>query len=248
MRSADSPKQIGHTAATVRDVFAGPQASLRGDSRMSYGNFLAPDSGSQAEQPSLARGIAAGVGAALAGAVAWALVGLLTGFQLGLIAVGIGHLVGIAMARFGRTSGAPTLYAAAAIAFCGALVGHLGWIYAAASRETGLGLGTVINLVGPIDVLTDTNITEPLSWLFFLLAPWAAVSATNRATRAPKPLTGPASSYPPPVYPPPVYTPPVYTPPVSTPEAAPGPGVIASDPVGEPGESSSPLSDQGRIT
>lgn len=153
------------------------------------------------QKSSFARGVGAGAAAAVVGAAAWALVGLLTGYQIGFIAIGIGYLVGAAMARFGRIKGTAPMLTAALIALVGALVGHLAWVYTAGSRETGIAITTLIDTIGPVEVITNTDITEPFSWAFFALAAFTAGQVAVRfADTLPAPV-GPAASYPPPVYP-----------------------------------------------
>jgi hypothetical protein len=153
------------------------------------------------DRPSFGRGVAAGVGAAAAGALLWAVIGVLTGFQVGFVAVGVGYLVGAATARYGRTGATSTMAASAVIAFAGAVVGHLGSVYASAIHETGLGLTTVITTYGPVDVLTNTELTDGLTWGFFVLAAFTAARISIRAANHVPAPVGHAASYPPPLDP-----------------------------------------------
>ena len=65
--------------------------------------------------------IAAGLGSALAGAVLWALVVYLTGYQIGLIAIAVGALVGFAVREAGR--GVDMKFG-----ILGAVCAALGWV------------------------------------------------------------------------------------------------------------------------
>ncbi len=72
------------------------------------------------------RGVLAGAGAALAGAVVWTVLVVITGYELGIVAVGIGLLVGLAMAAVagpGRSRALPVIGAVLALAGC--LLGNL---------------------------------------------------------------------------------------------------------------------------
>jgi hypothetical protein len=72
----------------------------------------------------LGRGIGFGLGAALVGAAAWAILTVVTDYKIGLVAVAIGFLVGLAMQRSGSTD--PRLpYAGAVIALIGCFLGDV---------------------------------------------------------------------------------------------------------------------------
>jgi hypothetical protein len=73
---------------------------------------------------SFGKGIAVALVAALAGAIGWAIITATSGYRIGLVAVGIGFLVGFAIERFG--GGDPKLpVAGAVIALLGCLLGDL---------------------------------------------------------------------------------------------------------------------------
>lgn len=70
-------------------------------------------------------GILGGAGAALAGAVVWALLTVATGYQLGIIAIGIGFLVGTAVRLVGKGFGTEFGIAGAVLALLGCVGGNL---------------------------------------------------------------------------------------------------------------------------
>jgi hypothetical protein len=80
-----------------------------------------PDTGSTRSRP-LAVAVAAGVAAALAGAAAWGLIVKWTGYEVGIVAWGIGLLSGAAVALAAGRSRGPVLQA---VAVASALVGIL---------------------------------------------------------------------------------------------------------------------------
>lgn len=144
---------------------------------------------------SLARGVAAAIGVALAGGAVWAIVGRLTGWQIGYLAIGLGYAVGVTMGKVGRSTDSSGAVAAAAVAFGGSLVGHLAWVYTGAAAELHVSTMDIVAAKGPIDVLTDTGITEPFSWVFFLLAAAAgyrgfSAVAEELAAAARRPVAG----------------------------------------------------------
>lgn len=162
-------------------------------------------------RPSLGRGIAAGVGVALVGGVVWAIVGRITGWQIGYVAIGIGHAVGYSVAKIGRTRETAGAYAAAAISLGAALFGHLAWVYSAAANELHVSSSQVIDAMGPVTVLTNIEVTGLFSWAFFLLAMYAGFRAFASVAEEVAPRV--TSGYPPPhatYAPPPAYARPAY--------------------------------------
>jgi hypothetical protein len=69
--------------------------------------------------------IAAGLAAAIAGAIAWAAVTKMTHTKLGLLAVAVGALIGIAVRKFGRSGGTTLAVIGGACAVVGCLLGDL---------------------------------------------------------------------------------------------------------------------------
>lgn len=69
-------------------------------------------------------GLAAAVAAALVGAIAWAIITVVSNYRIGLVAVGIGFLVGLAIERFGGGDRRLPV-AGALIALLGCMLGYL---------------------------------------------------------------------------------------------------------------------------
>lgn len=70
------------------------------------------------------KGLAAAVGAAIVGAILWAVITVTSDYRIGVVAVGIGFLVGLAVERFGGGD-ARLPVIAALIALLGCLLGDL---------------------------------------------------------------------------------------------------------------------------
>lgn len=145
--------------------------------------------------PRLGLGLTAGAGVAVAGGIGWAIIGRMTGWQIGYIAIALGYGVGLTVVKVGRTSHTLGAASAAALALGGALFGHLAWVYTAVSSEVGVPILDVITAAGPVDVLSNTEITEPFSWAFFLLAAFAGFRAYS--SKAAELATAPTSYAPP---------------------------------------------------
>ncbi|HZG96150.1 MAG TPA: hypothetical protein VEZ46_15715, partial [Mycobacteriales bacterium] len=62
-------------------------------------------------------------------------------------------------------------------------------------------ISELMELVGPIEILTTSGVTGPIAWIFFLLAPFAAARVSIEAGRQLPAPTGLAGRYPPPAYP-----------------------------------------------
>ncbi len=75
--------------------------------------------------PSWREPLLAGLAAALAGALAWALITVLTHYKVGLVAVGLGFLVGGVVRRFGGAGSQPHAVLSAILALLGCALGNL---------------------------------------------------------------------------------------------------------------------------
>src|SRR5260370_32371244 len=75
--------------------------------------------------PSWREPLLAGPAAALAGALAWALITVVTHYKVGLVAVGLGFLVGGAVRRFGGAGSQPHAVLSAILALLGCALGNL---------------------------------------------------------------------------------------------------------------------------
>jgi len=86
------------------------------------------------EQPNLMAGIGGGVVAAVGGAVAWGIITALSNYKLGIVAIGIGFLVGYAVRTFGKGYDTSFGIAGAILALFGCIGGNIVAIYFIAMR------------------------------------------------------------------------------------------------------------------
>jgi hypothetical protein len=124
------------------------------------------------EEPSnLTLGVILGLGAAAVGAAAWALVTVLTGYQLGIVAVGIGLLVGITVRKFGRGSAPVFSVAGAVLSLAGCVVGNLLAVVGFVARSEGAPFFTMLGQVDlPIAVSLLKETASPMDALFYAIA------------------------------------------------------------------------------
>lgn len=80
-------------------------------------------------------GLLAGATAALAGAVIWALITYFTNYQIGLIAVVIGYMVGFAIRNTAKSFNKSISFAGAGLSLLGCVVGNLFVICAVISNQ-----------------------------------------------------------------------------------------------------------------
>jgi hypothetical protein len=123
------------------------------------------------ENQRLGTGILAGAGAALLGAVAWAVVTGLTHYQLGLMAIAVGLLVGFAVRHFGRGITAPFGISGAVLALLGCVAGNVLAVCVAFARQEHLPVFSVLSTVdlkSAWGILADTS--EPMDALFYGIA------------------------------------------------------------------------------
>ena len=121
-------------------------------------------------------GLLAGFVAMLVGALVWAVFTVLTGWRIGIIAIGIGFLVGMAIRTAGQGYGPLFSGTGAVLALGGCLIGNL-WIGAgllAADVEGGSAISIAINLTitpgawGPV----LSTLFSPIHLLFYGIAAW----------------------------------------------------------------------------
>jgi hypothetical protein len=75
--------------------------------------------------PRLVPAIAAGLAAAIVGAIAWAAITRMTDTKLGLLAVAVGALIGVAVRRTGRSGGITLAVVGGGCAVVGCMLGDL---------------------------------------------------------------------------------------------------------------------------
>ncbi len=123
------------------------------------------------DNQSLSMGLAGGIGAAVIAAAAWALVTVLTEHHYGLVAIGVGFLVGYAVRIFGK--GVDTIFGAtgAAVSLLGCVAGNFLTVLVFVSRQEGIPFLDLLSRVTPGvigAVLKDTF--QPMDLLFYGLA------------------------------------------------------------------------------
>ena len=120
---------------------------------------------------SLALGAGAGIVAAVVGAALWAGITYATGWQAGIIAVGIGFLVGYAVRSFGRGVDRSFGIIGAVLALGGCLAGNLLVACVSIAEYQDVGLGSVI---GTLDLELIVGIMKetfhPMDLLFYGIA------------------------------------------------------------------------------
>jgi len=89
-------------------------------------------------QQSIIGGTVAGLAASAVGAAAWAAITIVSGVQIGLIAIGIGFLVGSAVRAVGKGVDPIFGYIGAALALLGCMVGNLGAMIGVAAENQGI--------------------------------------------------------------------------------------------------------------
>lgn len=116
-------------------------------------------------------GLAAGLGAAIIGAVIWAIVTVLTEHQYGLMAIGVGFLVGYAVRTFGKGIDAIFGMTGGAIALLGCVVGNFLTVLIVVSRQEGIPFLDLLTRVTPgiiAAVLKETF--QAMDLLFYAIA------------------------------------------------------------------------------
>jgi len=119
----------------------------------------------------LGRGILFGAGAAIAGSIVWGLITGLTHHQLGVLAIGMGLLVGFAVRWGGKGVTLPFAIAGALLALFGAALGNILAAVVNHARATDLSVFFVLkflNLEGAWNILKNTS--QPMDALFYALA------------------------------------------------------------------------------
>jgi hypothetical protein len=127
----------------------------------------------KAEQ-SMPLALAAGVVAALVGAVIWAIVTDMTGYQIGVMAVGVGFLVGYAVRVLGKGIERPFQYVGAACALLGSVLGNYFATAGIAAQQVHVDIFTLITRI-PLDkaAMLMQESFQPMDLLFYAIAVYA---------------------------------------------------------------------------
>ncbi len=123
------------------------------------------------DNENLALGIMGGMAAALVGAVAWALVTVVTGWQFGIMAIGIGFVVGFVIRKLGQGVSTGFGIAGAVLSLVGCLLGNLFIVCDIVSQQQGI---PFFDLLFSLDVESAAELFmatfDPMDLLFYGLA------------------------------------------------------------------------------
>jgi len=123
----------------------------------------------------LSMGIMAGLAAAVVGAVAWAAVTYYTGYKTGLLAIGVGFLVGFSVRQFGKGKDFSFSIAGAILALVGCLLGNIFTLCMYLSEQEGIGVIEVLSTLD-LSIMFDMLVTtfDPMDILFYAFAVYEA--------------------------------------------------------------------------
>lgn len=113
-------------------------------------------------------GFIGGLAAALISAGIWAFITVITGYKIGLIAIGIGFLVGMCVRFLGKGNAPIYGIMGAALAFLGCLIGNVFSYYGIISNELNITMSEAYKMIGLFDVLKAGF--EVMDLLFYGLA------------------------------------------------------------------------------
>lgn len=122
-------------------------------------------------QENFALAVPVGIAAAGAGALVWAAFVYVTNYELGLIAIAIGALVGLAIRKVGNGFDPKFSILGAACAGCGAALGIVLSDLAFLAKEAGRPMLDVASAVGPGELLSlAVRNGDPIDLLFLAIA------------------------------------------------------------------------------
>lgn len=135
----------------------------------------------------LGKAVGAALAAAVVGAVVWAVVTVATKYQIGIMAIGVGFLVGWAVRATGR-SGAPVLgYVGAVFALIGCLLGNLLAISGLIAAETATPLPATLARV-LLQPATAVSVMQagfsPMDLVFYAIAVYEGYKIARRPVSA----------------------------------------------------------------
>ena len=120
---------------------------------------------------SLGLGIVGGLVAAVVSAVAWALLTVLTGWQLGIVAVGVGFLVGTGVRIAGKGISKTFGVVGAALALLGCAAGNLFSVCIIIAQQSEVPLGEVLGRLTPAVIAELMKVTfHPMDVVFYAFA------------------------------------------------------------------------------
>lgn len=123
--------------------------------------------------PSWREPLLAGLAAAVAGALAWALITVLTHYKVGLVAVGVGFLVGGVVRKYGGAGSQPHAMLSAVLALLGCALGDLLSACALIAIERSVSiLPVVLAVLGSPSLASQVMVAtfSPMDLLFYAIA------------------------------------------------------------------------------
>ena len=177
----------------MAEIPAGDEVLVAGKSRREPNTILCANCASTVEQaleaetkdPNLPVAILLGIAAAVAGALIWYAIVALTNYQLGIAAVGVGYLVGLAVLFGAGKKRGPTLQVIAVVITLIAMVaGEYLTVRHFAVKALAEGGTTGVPLFLPLRSMFDLVIVgikeDPITLLFWALALYTAFSVPGR--------------------------------------------------------------------
>lgn len=133
-------------------------------------------------RPNIVKGALAGAVAATAGAAIWAIITFITNFQIGLMAIALGCIVGFAVKQFGNGTTKVFGIVSATEALIGCLGGNLLALCAAISKDQGIPFIDIIFRLTP-DLATSLMVKtfDGMDLIFYGIAVYEAYKFSFQA-------------------------------------------------------------------
>jgi len=180
-------------SSCMAEIPAGDEVLVAGKNRREPNSVLCSNCASTVEQaleaetkdPNLPPAILLGIVAAVVGGLIWYAIVALTNYQLGIVAVGIGYLVGLAVMFGAGKKRGPALQAiAVVITLIAMVVGEYFVIrhfaVKALAEEGVTGVPLLLPIKDVVSIVTEGIKADPVTLLFWAIALWAAFSVPGR--------------------------------------------------------------------
>jgi hypothetical protein len=136
-----------------------------------FGNDVSPSVTQQVEQVSLGKIIGGALAASLVGAIVWALIAYYGNFELGILAMGVGALVGITVAYLAKRSVVQSHQVISVIFGLAGVIAGKYFTYYLIVKEIEADMGVSIKELG---LVTFSDMFEAIDILWIVLAAAAA--------------------------------------------------------------------------
>ena len=122
-------------------------------------------------EQNLVLGVAGGLGASILGAAVWAGITVVSGYQIGIMAIGVGFLVGFVVRRLGRGVTNTFGIAGAALSLFGCALGNLLAVTALVAAEQGVAFGAALAQLN-LELIQQLMVAffSPMDLLFYAIA------------------------------------------------------------------------------